>query len=127
MVRLGGPAGTLELGVFSLSLNVGDLDASRRFYEALAGHNIEDLDVRFATVASDIVERGPVAIEHRTRSAGKPGAGLVIKDAIADITLQQVLTRAKEFDVIATLRRAIRMAPRKDIPAPGVRPPAAAA
>ncbi|MGH7280510.1 MAG: NADP-dependent isocitrate dehydrogenase [Polyangiaceae bacterium] len=34
---------------------------------------------------------------------GKPGAGLVIKDAIADITLQQVMTRAKEFDVIATL------------------------
>jgi isocitrate dehydrogenase len=34
---------------------------------------------------------------------GKPGAGLVIKDAIADITLQQVLTRPTEFDVVATL------------------------
>ena len=33
---------------------------------------------------------------------GQPGAGLVIKDAIADITLQQVLTRPEEFDVIAT-------------------------
>jgi isocitrate dehydrogenase len=33
---------------------------------------------------------------------GKPGAGLLIKDAIADITLQQVLTRPDEFDVIAT-------------------------
>jgi isocitrate dehydrogenase len=33
---------------------------------------------------------------------GKPGAGTVIKDAIADITLQQVLTRPDEFDVIAT-------------------------
>jgi isocitrate dehydrogenase len=33
---------------------------------------------------------------------GKPGAGIVIKDAIADITLQQVLTRPDEFDVIAT-------------------------
>jgi len=33
---------------------------------------------------------------------GKTGAGLVIKDAIADITLQQVLTRPDEFDVIAT-------------------------
>jgi isocitrate dehydrogenase len=33
---------------------------------------------------------------------GKPGGGLVIKDAIADITLQQVLTRPEEFDVIAT-------------------------
>lgn len=29
--------------------------------------------------------------------------GIVIKDAIADIALQQVLTRATEFDVIATL------------------------
>jgi len=29
--------------------------------------------------------------------------GIVIKDAIADITLQQVLTRPAEFDVIATL------------------------
>jgi len=33
---------------------------------------------------------------------GKPGAGTLIKDAIADITLQQVLTRPEEFDVIAT-------------------------
>ena len=35
--------------------------------------------------------------------AGKPGAGLIIKDSIADITLQQVLTRPEDFDVIATL------------------------
>ncbi len=34
---------------------------------------------------------------------GKPGAGLVIKDSIADITLQQVLTRPNDFGVIATL------------------------
>jgi isocitrate dehydrogenase len=34
---------------------------------------------------------------------GKPGAGIVIKDAIADITLQQVLTRPTDFDIIATL------------------------
>jgi isocitrate dehydrogenase len=34
---------------------------------------------------------------------GRPGAGIVIKDSIADITLQQVLTRPDEFDVIATL------------------------
>src|SRR5579871_6370313 len=34
---------------------------------------------------------------------GKRGAGIVVKDAIADITLQQVLTRPDEFDVIATL------------------------
>src|SRR6266568_3757001 len=29
---------------------------------------------------------------------GKPGAGIVIKDAIADITLQQVLLRPEDFD-----------------------------
>jgi isocitrate dehydrogenase len=34
---------------------------------------------------------------------GKPGAGIIIKDSIADITLQQVLTRPADFDVIATL------------------------
>src|SRR5579864_5242628 len=34
---------------------------------------------------------------------GKPGAGILIKDSIADITLQQVLTRPEDFDVIATL------------------------
>jgi len=33
---------------------------------------------------------------------GKPGDRLLVKDAIADITLQQVLTRPEEFDVIAT-------------------------
>lgn len=34
---------------------------------------------------------------------GNPGGKLLVKDAIADITLQQVLTRPDEFDVIATL------------------------
>jgi isocitrate dehydrogenase len=34
---------------------------------------------------------------------GKPGAGILIKDSIADIALQQVLTRPTDFDVIATL------------------------
>ena len=34
---------------------------------------------------------------------GKPGSKLLVKDAIADITLQQVLTRPDEFDVIATM------------------------
>ncbi len=34
---------------------------------------------------------------------GKRGAGLIIKDAIADAFLQQILLRPKEYDVIATL------------------------
>jgi isocitrate dehydrogenase len=33
---------------------------------------------------------------------GKPGGKILVKDAIADITLQQVLTRPAEWDVIAT-------------------------
>jgi isocitrate dehydrogenase len=38
-----------------------------------------------------------------THGDGKWKGKLLIKDSIADITLQQVLTRAKDFDVIATL------------------------
>jgi isocitrate dehydrogenase len=34
--------------------------------------------------------------------AGDPGDKILVKDSIADITLQQVLTRPAEFDVIAT-------------------------
>ena len=34
---------------------------------------------------------------------GKPGAGIIIKDVIADAFLQQILTRPAEYDVIATL------------------------
>ncbi|GIU84282.1 MAG: hypothetical protein KatS3mg008_1057 [Acidimicrobiales bacterium] len=34
---------------------------------------------------------------------GDPGEKILVKDTIADITLQQVLTRPDEFDVIATM------------------------
>ncbi len=34
---------------------------------------------------------------------GKPGAGLIIKDSIADAFLQQILTRPAEYDVVVTL------------------------
>jgi isocitrate dehydrogenase len=34
---------------------------------------------------------------------GDPGDRVLVKDAIADITLQQVLTRPAEFDVVATM------------------------
>jgi isocitrate dehydrogenase len=45
-------------------------------------------------------EKGPEA----AATADKENAGkLLVKDAIADITLQQVLTRPRDFDVIATL------------------------
>jgi isocitrate dehydrogenase len=37
------------------------------------------------------------------QDAAKKAGKVIVKDAIADITLQQVLTRAEEFDVIATM------------------------
>jgi isocitrate dehydrogenase len=45
---------------------------------------------------------GEKAANEEQAAAIKSGK-LLIKDAIADITLQQVLTRAEEFDVIATM------------------------
>jgi predicted acylesterase/phospholipase RssA len=36
---------------------------ARRFYEALAGHNIEHLSLKFATTASDMAERRQVTID----------------------------------------------------------------
>ncbi|HEX9139456.1 MAG TPA: NADP-dependent isocitrate dehydrogenase [Steroidobacteraceae bacterium] len=47
-------------------------------------------------------ERGEAAANEEQSSALKSGK-VLIKDAIADITLQQVLTRAEEFDVVATM------------------------
>jgi isocitrate dehydrogenase len=47
-------------------------------------------------------EKGEAAANDEQKAALAAGR-LLIKDAIADITLQQVLTRPKEFDVIATL------------------------
>src|SRR5258705_12304714 len=47
-------------------------------------------------------EKGEPAANDQQKAAVKSGA-LLIKDAIADITLQQVLTRPEDFDVIATL------------------------
>jgi isocitrate dehydrogenase len=47
-------------------------------------------------------QKGEEAANAEQKAALKDGK-LLIKDAIADITLQQVLTRPDEFDVIATL------------------------
>ncbi len=46
--------------------------------------------------------KGEPAANEEQKAALKGGA-ILIKDAIADITLQQVLTRPEDFDVIATL------------------------
>ena len=47
-------------------------------------------------------EKGEEAANNEQASAIENGA-ILVKDAIADITLQQVLTRPSEFDVIATM------------------------
>ena len=47
-------------------------------------------------------EKGEAAANDEQKAALKGGA-ILVKDAIADITLQQVLTRPEDFDVIATL------------------------
>src|SRR5437867_4498202 len=47
-------------------------------------------------------QKGEAAANDEQKAALKEGA-LLVKDAIADITLQQVLTRPEDFDVIATL------------------------
>src|SRR6185295_12262833 len=46
---------------------------------------------------------GVIAAIGATHGGGKWKQKLFVKDSIADITLQQVLTRPKEFSVIATL------------------------
>lgn len=49
---------------FSRRLKIRDNNRlARRFYEALAGHYIENLPVRFAAVTSDIVERRQYVID----------------------------------------------------------------
>ena len=45
---------------------------------------------------------GEAAANDEMKAASKAGK-IIVKDAIADITLQQVLTRPEDFDVIATL------------------------
>ena len=54
---------------------------------------------RWEITKKDKGEEAANAEQETALAAGK----ILIKDAIADITLQQVLTRPKEFDVIATL------------------------
>jgi isocitrate dehydrogenase len=57
----------------------------------------------FRDWAYEVAKREFGAVEHDGGPWCKTPQGIVIKDAIADITLQQVLTRPEEFDVIATL------------------------
>jgi isocitrate dehydrogenase len=69
---------------------------------ALADKEFGDKVYTWATWEKTKAEKGEDAANAEQTAAIKAGK-IVIKDAIADITLQQVLTRPKDFDVIATL------------------------
>ena len=58
-------------------------------------------DWGYALVEARVRRAAPSA--GTTAAASRPPGQVLVKDAIADITLQQVLTRPDEFDVIATL------------------------
>ena len=62
------------------------------------------LDMAPAETQQEAVAEVEAALKlWETHGGGKWKSKLMIKDSIADITLQQVLTRPDEFDVIATL------------------------
>ncbi len=55
------------------------------------------------TEYDEIAARDGAEAAERAQQAAKDAGKLIIKDAIADAFLQQILTRAKDYDVIATL------------------------
>ena len=71
------------------------------------GYELAETEFKDKTYSWDIWERtraqkGLEAAEDEMAQAKKEGK-ILIKDSIGDITLQQVLTRPEEFDVIATM------------------------
>lgn len=50
-----------------------------------------------------IVEKEGREAADRAQAAAEAAGKIIVKDAIADIFLQQILTRPKEFDVVATM------------------------
>ncbi|MEM6998727.1 MAG: NADP-dependent isocitrate dehydrogenase [Pseudomonadota bacterium] len=71
------------------------------------GYELAESEFGDQTYSWDIWERtradkGTQAAQDEMAQAEKDGK-ILVKDAIADITLQQVLTRPSEFDVIATM------------------------
>ena len=71
------------------------------------GYQLAEREFAGATYTWEQWERTKAASGEKAANAemeeAKRAGRIVIKDAIADITLQQVLTRPDEFDVIATL------------------------
>ncbi len=76
--------------------------AFRDWSYALAEREFADTTYTWPQWESTKAEQGEQAANEEQETALARGA-ILIKDSIADITLQQVLTRPKEFDVIATM------------------------
>jgi isocitrate dehydrogenase len=76
--------------------------AFRKWGYALAAREFGDRTYSWDQWEETRDERGESAANAEQKQALADGK-VLIKDAIADITLQQVLTRPSEFDVIATL------------------------
>ncbi len=76
--------------------------AFMRWGYALAEREFADSVYTWQTWEKTKAAKGEDAANAEPKAALDPGK-LLVKDAIADITLQQVLTRPKDFDVIATL------------------------
>jgi isocitrate dehydrogenase len=76
--------------------------AFMRWGYALAEREFGDSVYTWQTWEKTKAAKGEDAANAEQKAALEKGK-LLVKDAIADITLQQVLTRPKDFDVIATL------------------------
>jgi isocitrate dehydrogenase len=76
--------------------------AFRNWCYALAEREFADQTYTWDQWERTKADKGEKAANAEQDAAKKAGK-VVIKDAIADITLQQVLTRPDEFDVIATM------------------------
>jgi isocitrate dehydrogenase len=76
--------------------------AFRNWGYALAEREYADQTYTWGQWERTMAASGAAAASEEQKSALESGR-ILIKDAIADITLQQVLTRPREFDVIATM------------------------
>ncbi len=77
--------------------------AFRNWGYELAETRIRRADLHLGPVGTHQGRRRARRRRTRSRMRRKTAGKILIKDAIADITLQQVLTRPEEFDVIATM------------------------
>jgi isocitrate dehydrogenase len=76
--------------------------AFRNWAYALAEHEFADATYTWDQWERTRAAKGDKAANEEQKAALAAGR-ILVKDAIADITLQQVLTRPDEFDVIATM------------------------